>query len=216
MKNKLLLGFGIIAPLVYIGTVIIGTWLRPDYSHATHAISELTVPGAPNKLLLDSLFSIYNLLLIGYAAGVLSFVNHQKSKHWTGKWGSYLVLLVGLIGLSTNLFFPMDPRNEPATVIGTIHLILAGILSLGTILSTLFLGAWLTRIPHLKNLGIYTLVTCGLIFLSGGAAAAAAANVSPIMGILQRITIGIFMQWILVSAICLLWVAENKSSLTST
>jgi hypothetical membrane protein len=204
LNKKILFGLGILAPLLYGATVIIGAWLRPDYSHATHAISELTAVGAPNKLLLDSLFSIYNLLLIGFAAVFLANVEKQTNDHWTGKAGSYLILLVGLVGLLTNLFFPMDPRDIPATPTGIIHLVLAGILSLGTILSTLFLGLWMVRVSNHKTLGIYTLFTCGVIFLSGGFAAAAAANLSPMMGIVQRITIGAFMQWLVILGSCLL------------
>lgn len=200
-KTRILFSFGVIAPLIYAGTVILGAWIRPDYHHATHAISELTAVGAPNKMLLDSLFSLYNILLMGFAFGLFRGFQRFANQHWTGKTGSSLIFVVGLIGLLTNLFFPMDARNEPATVTGIIHLVLAGVLSLGTILSTLFLGLGLIKVPYRKGLGIYSLITCGVIVLSGGIAAAAAANLSPIMGIAQRVTIGAFMQWLFILAI---------------
>ena len=210
MHKKLLLSFGIISPLVYIITVIIGALLRPDYSHLTHAISELTAAGAPNKFFLDSLFSIYNLLLIGFAFGLLGLIRNHANQHWTGKVGVYLILLIGLFGLMTNLFFPMDQRNVAPTIIGIIHLVLAGLLSLGTILSALFLGLWMRKTASYKMLGDYTLITCVLILLSGGFAAAAAANVSTIMGAAQRITIGLFLVWIFVLGICLKTIGSQQ------
>jgi hypothetical membrane protein len=203
MNKKFLLSFGIVAPLVYIITVIIGALMRPDYSHLTHAISELTAFGAPNKFLLDSLFSVYNFLLLGFGLGLLIFVRHHANQFWSGKVGVYLILLVGFIGLLTNLFFPMDQRNVTPTLTGNIHLGLAGLLSLGTILSTLFLGLWLQKTADHKALGIYTLITCGLILISGGFAAFSAANMPSIMGAAQRITIGFFMVWIFIMGIYL-------------
>ena len=62
MSRKYLLVCGVVAPLVYIGTVILGGLLRPGYSHVAQAISELMAAGAPNKLLLDTLFTLYDIL----------------------------------------------------------------------------------------------------------------------------------------------------------
>ena len=54
MKKYLLYG-GIVAPVLYVVTIIVGGLIRPGYSHIANAISELTAAGAPNKALLDPL-----------------------------------------------------------------------------------------------------------------------------------------------------------------
>ena len=41
MSRKYLLACGMLAALIYLGTVILGGLLRPGYSHVAHAISEL-------------------------------------------------------------------------------------------------------------------------------------------------------------------------------
>lgn len=65
--RRLLFYFGIAAPLLYVVAVVPGAALRSDYSHLSRAISELIEFGAPNKLPLDVLFGVYNVLLIGFA-----------------------------------------------------------------------------------------------------------------------------------------------------
>jgi hypothetical protein len=57
---------GILAPVVYVTTVILGGILRPGYSPLSEAVSELIATGAPNKLFLDPLFALYNLLTLAF------------------------------------------------------------------------------------------------------------------------------------------------------
>lgn len=197
MKTKSLSILGIIAPIIYVTFVIIGGAITPGYSHTAQAISELTATGSPQKLLLDSLFSTYNLMLLAFGVGFLQYVNNKQPPLLAGKAGSWSLILIGTMGLLTNLFFPMDPRGAPATMIGTVHLVLAGLLSLGTISATLFVGLWLRKQPGGKRAGTISLVGCALIVITGGLAAAAAATISPLMGLFQRITIGTFMLWVL-------------------
>ncbi len=72
--------FGIVGPLIYILAVIVGGAIRNDYSALYNAISELTMANAPNKLLLDVLFGIYNisLLIFGLGAYFDSSINNKK------------------------------------------------------------------------------------------------------------------------------------------
>ena len=57
---------GCLPPLVYVGAVAIGGLLRPGYNHLAHAISELIAAGAPNKPLLNPLFTFYDILLAAF------------------------------------------------------------------------------------------------------------------------------------------------------
>ncbi len=103
--------FGIIGPLIYILAVFIGGAIRHDYSAIYNAISELTMANAPNKLLLDILFGIYNifLLIFGLGAYLDSRINSKKYNTAT-----IMLVIIGILGLLV-LIFTQDPRGSPAT-----------------------------------------------------------------------------------------------------
>ena len=210
MNQKNLNVLGIISPIAYAIFAIIGGAITPGYSHTLQAISELTATGLPQKLILDVLFSAYNIMLIGFGIGFLHYVSSRQPSRLIGKAGSWCIILVGTMGLLTNLFFPMDPRGATVTLAGTIHLILAGLLSLGTILTTLLMGLWLRKQPGDRRAGTFSLVACGIIIITGGLAAAAAATGSPLMGCIQRITIGTFMLWVLFFGIKLPYFSQDS------
>jgi hypothetical membrane protein len=194
--RRVLFSFGIAAPLLYVAAVILGAALRPGYSHLSMAVSELIESGAPNKALLDVLFCGYNVLLVGFAWAVGMSVRGENVPLSVA--GAVTLAAVGLLGLAMTLFFPMDPRGAPATVQGTLHLILAAALSLGTIVSIAFIGFGL----RLRGgFWIYSLVTAAVVLATGAFAATSAAQGSPVMGLAERLTICSFLQWVFVFAV---------------
>ncbi len=96
------------------------------------------------------------------------------------------------------LAFPQDPGGIPTTFAGSMHLIMAGVASLGTIMGVLMLGLWFKNFSELNGLVAYSIVSAAVIFISGGLTAAAMANNFPFFGILERITIGAFILWLFV------------------
>jgi hypothetical protein len=193
MVRRIFFLFGIIAALIYIAAVVIGGIMRPDYNHLSMAVSELIASGAANKQLLDALFIAYNALLLVFAWSV------GMSVRGDGKGiavsGAAILAVVALLGLAMTLFFPMDPRGAPATTAGTIHLVLAGALSLGSILSILFLALGM---KDRDAFWVYSMLSGVLVLVSGGFAAVTAIQGSSLMGLAERITIGLFLQWIVV------------------
>jgi len=196
MDYKHLRVFGIIAPVAYTIFVVFGGAMTPGYSHTAQAISELTAAGAPHKFILDILFSTYNIMLMAFGIGFLQYVLSTQPPQKSGLAGSWCLIAIGAMGLLTNLLFPMDARGAPATFPGIMHLVLAGLLSLGTILATLLVGVWQIKQSGNKLSGVVSLAACAVIVLTGGFAAAAAATISPLMGLIQRMTIGSFMLWV--------------------
>lgn len=198
MKKPLMI-CGMLAAVIYVGTVILGGFLRPDYSHVAEAISELVAAGAANRPLLSSLFLLYNALLALFGLGLF-----LKARSWlrgrvSGLLGSLaLVLLVALTGALMELFFPQDPGGLPTTTAGTMHIVLAGIASLGIMVAILALGLWFRNFPGLRGYVTYSLITMAIIFISGGLTAAAAASNHPLFGVSQRITIGAFILWLFI------------------
>jgi len=196
--KKILMLCGVAAAIIYVGTVILGGWLSPGYSHISMAISELVADGAPNRSLLSSSFLVYNTLLSIFGLGILLKANGSSRGRITGIIGSLSLLLVGLAGILMELAFPQEPGGTAATFTGIMHFVMAGIAALGTMVAILMLAFWFKNILALKGYVLYSLLSVALIFLSGGLGAAAMANHSPLFGLIERITIFTFTMWIFV------------------
>lgn len=190
MVRRLFFVCGIAAVLLYVAAVITGGVLRPGYNHLSMAISELIETGAPNKALLDGLFIAYNALLIIFAWALGMTVRGGSGLSVSG---AAVLAAVGALGLAMTIFFPMDPRGSAATLTGTLHLVVAGALSLGSILSILFLAL---GSKDRDAFWTYSMVSFVLVLVAGAFAAYTAARGSPLMGLAERLTIGLFLQWV--------------------
>jgi len=198
--KKALMFCGISAAVVYVGTVILGSLIRPGYSHLVEAVSELVANGAPNRTLLSSLFLFYNVLVSLFGLGLFFKAGSQSKGRVIGIIGSLsLMLLVGVPGLLMELVFPQDPGGIPTTFTGTMHIVMAYMTSLGTMVAILLIGLWFKNFPELKNYFRYSMVSVSVIFVSGGLTAAAMANSFHYFGLIERITIGTFILWLFVT-----------------
>ena len=65
--------FGFLGPIIYILAVIIGGAIRNDYSQLYNTVSELSMINAPNLLLMDIMFGIYNISLLIF--GICAFLD---------------------------------------------------------------------------------------------------------------------------------------------
>lgn len=196
MRNKVFSGSGILAPIVYVAAVILGGILWPAYSHVAQPVSDLIATGAPNKGLLDPLFALYNLLTLVFAWGLWQWVQQEvkNPRRRFGQLAALALILEGLAGLAT-LFFPEEPG-----FVGAMHIGLASVSSLTTMLAMGFLAGWFGAQPGLSSYLTYSLISLGLVFVSGGLAGVGVATASPLAGLAERITIGGFLQWLLVVA----------------
>ncbi len=136
MRNKLLMFSGILAPLAYVVAVLVGGILRPSYSHITQYVSELIEAGAPNKTILDPLFAIYNILTIAFGIGLFLYIRgvSENRRKMVGMIGALILVAEGIFGFVA-VFFPQDPVGSPATTTGNMHIILASLSSLTTMLA---------------------------------------------------------------------------------
>lgn len=193
------------APLLYSAVVILGGVLTPDYSHVNQAISELTATGAIRRSQLEPGFAIYNVLVVVFALGLF-----MRTRRWGRmfRWGSVVVGLTGFLGL-ISWPFPMDAVGAPATPAGIAHLVTAGLLSIGTMAAMLLLGLGWRRRPEGKVRSLLTLLALAAVFVSGLLAAIAAAQGWPAMGFYERITIGIFLAWMFLTALDL-WLQQSS------
>ena len=204
MKSKVLMLCGILAPVVYILTVILGGVIRPGYSHISQAVSDLIATEAPNKSLLDPLFAFYNLLTIAFGAGLFLYVrsDHQNRRKVVGTLGALTLVASSVFGFII-LFFPEPAGGMSAAITSTgkMHIVFAGLSSLATMLAILLMGFWFRNNQPLRGYGLYSFISVAVVFLSGGFAAFSVATQSPIGGLVERITIGGFVQWLFIIAL---------------
>ncbi len=203
MMTRILLLGGILGPLVYLAAVCLGAAIRPGYSHIAHFVSELIESGAPNRRLLNPLFAMYNLLTGAFAVGVSNWVadwSFGAVPFNAGRVGAIILLLEALFGFLT-VFFPQDRRGTPMTRTGTLHILLAGLSSLATMGAILMMGFWFRRAPGMQGFSLYSFISLAVVFVSGGLAAYSGVSGSRLAGLLERITIGAFLQWMLVVAV---------------
>jgi len=199
--KKLFMLSGVLAPIIYVATVILGGLLRPGYSHVAEAISELVAAGAPNRPLLSALFILYNVLSSAFGLGLFLKDRDEPYRRASGLFGSLALVVIGILGVCMELFFPQDPGGIPTTSAGTMHIVFAGIVSLGTMVAILLTAFWFRNSPDFSGYVTYSLITVAMIFVSGGLTAVAVANNHPLLGLSERITIGAYIQWLFVIGI---------------
>jgi hypothetical membrane protein len=77
---------GMFAPLVFVGAVVLTAAGRPEYRHATQAISELGEVGASQAALMNyGGFLLYGILIVGLAVGL-----HRSIRQGAGDWLGHL------------------------------------------------------------------------------------------------------------------------------
>lgn len=185
--SKIFMPAGQAAPLVYAATVVLGGAITPGYSHLHQPVSALFESGAAFAAPISLAFVAYNLLLIAFGAAIFRTTAQIRN-------AAAMILLNGIFGVVIELT-PMDPIGTPATLPGTLHLILAGLLVV-TCAAAMALAAlsWIRTRPHRA----FARLTLGLLalMLASGALAATAAQGWPYLGLIQRITIGSYLVWI--------------------
>jgi len=206
MKKKFLVLCGVLAPVVYLVSVLVGGGMTPGYSPIRQPVSDLIASGAAHKAALDPVFGVYNVLTLAFGFGLWqkARAGQQGRGKTAGIVGALVLVAEGVFGLIT-LFFPEDAGGVGAEIssTGMMHIVFAGLSSLTTMLSMLLIGFWFRGRADQRKLALYSFLSVGLVFVSGGLTAASIANASPIGGLLERITIGGFLQWMFVTAVAL-------------
>ena len=111
---------GMLSPIVYTVTWILGGILQPDYNHIRDDISSLFAVGAPNKRLMQSLMIASSVLLFAFYLGLHEGINDGGGSIV----GPILFLVSSFLGMLVTLFFPLDEGGEIVTLRGKMHLIL--------------------------------------------------------------------------------------------
>jgi Protein of unknown function (DUF998) len=117
-------------------------------------------------------------------------------------------LLIGIeaVGLVMTLFFPMHQRWAAETLSDAPHLTLTGVITLFILLAIGFAATALGRRFRLYSFGtLLILLVFGALSAFDGARLAA-QQPTPWLGVMERLTIYVYLLWVLVLAI-VLWCA---------
>jgi hypothetical protein len=184
---------GISGTAFFILAVVALHFLRPDYNPASRFISEFAV--GPYGWLMTIAFFALGLASVAIAFGI------QKSlpPSWTGRIGTTLLGVFGA-GVFIAGIFPIDVQGGPTTTTGAVHMGVS-LLSFVTVIVGIFVNSRaFARDPPWKSygrlsaaLGVATVATFIGLFVS-------VSSGSAWVGAAQRIFVGVFLLWLLLTA----------------
>lgn len=210
-KKALLVG-GILSSLLYVAMNIFVAMQYPGYNSASYTVSELSAIGTPTRPLWTGWAFVYTFLVAAFGWGILKFTGTNRAIRIMG----VLILIYGALGLGWH-FAPMHQREVLAagggTISDTMHLVLSFVSVLMMLTAMVFGAASFGE--TFRFYSIFSLVML-LIFgiLTGLDAPKVESNQpTPLIGVWERINIGIFLLWIVVLAIVLL---RRKESITGS
>jgi len=202
---------GIISSVLFVAVNIIVPMQYPGYSFASNVPSELSAIGAPTRMLWSVLATPYTFLMLAFAWGVWKSAGENRRLRIAGG----MMLAYGALGFLWP-FAPMNQREVLAAGGGTYSDIMH--LALGAATQLFYLGALGFAAAALgKAFRVYSIITLVVLLFFGVLTFMDSPNLSkdlptPLIGVWERINIGVFLLWVIVLAIVLLQKNEKQSS----
>ena len=201
-------------PILFATVIAVFGFVRDDYSHVKHHISQLGATGAPQAWVQNVNFVVTGLLIIAFAIGLYRAVGTGKA----GKIGSALIVLVG-VGAAGPGLFPEDmiPVPPEPTFSDSMHNMFSLLAFLAVIIAVIILSRSLPRDDVWQRYRPYSLITgigaFALLVLAGlsGPEEGGVSALEPWTGLLQRLFVGVWLLWIEVMAIKLFRLAARPS-----
>lgn len=200
---------GIVSSLLYVAMNVIVPLQWPGYDSAAQVVSELSAVSAPSRPLWVALGLVYTLLVMAFGWGVRAAAGEERRLRTAGA----LIVVYGALGLVWP-FAPMHLREVLAAGGGdlrdTFHIVL-GLATLVLYLAALGLAA--------SALGtafrVYSFATSVAVFAFGVLTFRDSPRVgrdepTPLIGVWERIDIGVFLLWVVVLATALLMRARTR------
>lgn len=201
--QKALLLSGILSSILYAAINIIVAQQWDGYNIASQTVSELSAFGAPTRMLWLVLCTPYTLLVIAFASGVWRTAGENRPLRIAGG----LLVAYGALGVLWP-FAPMHLRETlaygGATYSDTMHLALGAVTEVIYLVALGFAAAAFGR-----GFRIYSILTFVALLLFGiltflEAPGVAKNQPTPLIGVWERINIGVFLLWTIVLAVVLL------------
>ena len=207
LRRQILLACGVVASFWYVAMNVVVPLRWKGYSLASRVVSELSAIDAPTRALWVPLGAIYTLLMIAFGCGVWASAQRHRALRIAGA----LMVVYSVIGL----FWPPMHQREVlaaggATLTDTLHIVWSVAWVLFMLLAIAFAAAGLGR--RFRAYSIVTLVILvGFGALTGSEGPRISANLAtPLIGVWERINIGVVMVWVVVLAVRL-WRPEDTA-----
>jgi len=207
MKERILFLAGILGPIVYILNVLLGGIITPNYSHIQNAVSELTQRGAPNIVILSTLFVVSAILILLFGIAVMMRYKHQNRRLYAG---GVLIVIYGIFAALLASIFPQDPIGGESTFPGTIHIVLAGLTAFVIMGLILLIGLGMEQRTGRAHFKQYSIITVILVFAFGALTPVLIMKEIELLGLFERLTQLAYLQWFVVFALYLLQEERTK------
>jgi len=200
--------FGAVGPVIYLSALLLGGFLWPGYSQYRDTVSTLTSAGSPNQVreVMLLLFGLYNVCVILLAVGLYYGI---ESGHL---WGPVSLVGTGALGLVLFLF-PQDyPQGFPVTITGTLHVVLAGVITFLSLTAMAFFWRHFRSDLHWKNYGHFSIA---MLPISTALGVFVIISISaPYLGLAERLSIGSILFWM--EAVSIRLILPRRKGNTST
>jgi hypothetical protein len=209
MARKVLLVCGIASSLLYVAMNVFVPMQWEGYSSASQTVSELSAIGAPTRALWVPLGIAYTLLLTAFGWGVWESARRNRPLRIVGG----LMVASGVIGLA---WPPMHQRAVLAagggTLTDTMHIVWSVVTVLFFVLEIGFGAA-----AFGKRFRLYSIATMMILVVFGTLTGLDGPRVSanlptPWIGVWERISIAVFLLWVVVLAVGLLRVVDRQDA----
>ncbi len=209
MTRNILLAFGIVSSIYYFAINIIVAAQYPGYDPVSQTVSELSAIDSPTRPLWMLLATFYSVFIILFAGGVWLAGNSKPRLRTMA-----VVLLV--YGISGFFWPPMHQRAVLAagggTLTDTMHIAFA-IFTVVLMMVMILLGSRSFGRSFMRYSIATIIMLLGFGFLTSLSSPHIAKNMdTPLVGIWERIDIGIFLIWIIAFAMMLVQSKRLPSS----
>ena len=193
MLKKILLGCGAVSSALYVVTDIVAARRYEGYSYADQWFSELTAEGSPTRPLMIAINEIpYTALVAAFAAGVWKTADTNRAQQITAAMlGGYAAA-----GIAGGVGFPMQMRQNEATLRNVMHIPSTMVMSLCVVLAMGFGARTLGTRFRKYSYGTIAAVVAFGILTSTQAGKIAENKPTPWAGAEERVNIFATMLWI--------------------
>lgn len=202
LVRQTLIACGILSSLLYVAMNVFLPLRWEGYSYASRIVSELSAIGAPTRPLWVALGVVYALLVLAFGVGVWTSAGRNRSLRVVG------ALLIAYGAFNVIPWPPMHLREVLAAGGGTLTDKMHIVWSFTAVLfmmAAIGFGASALGQPF----RMYSIATAVILVALGALTGADASDIqanlpTPWVGVWERVSIGVFLLWVVVLAVALL------------
>ncbi len=189
----------VLSPILYFAASFIGGAANQGYSHIKDSVSDLLIKGSPRLAVLDTMM-IISFVFIALSC-VAMLITHAPSLKGATKAGLILIGLSGIFSLCSSIIFRLDPHASGMTINSAMHVVFVALAALCTIVGGMLVGFTMFSVAGWGGFRIYTVITFTIMLIGAVISPIIIDNNVPVVGLVERISILAYNQWLIVVAI---------------